>query len=111
MRVFKCVIFQTGQHIKEFTEFLAKHTDTFQVIDECVVLVGAEDLQDVPLSERLHLPQPSINTAVTQQLLDFFAQCIELKGKNKRFFLPNFKHQKLTFIFIFENIFTQAQFS
>lgn len=69
-----------GQHIKEFTDFLSKHTDTFQIIDECVVLVGCEDLQDLPLSERLHLPQPSIDTAGTQQMLDFFAQCIENKG-------------------------------
>lgn len=69
-----------GQHIKEFTEFLSKHTDTFQIIDECVVLVGCDDLQDLPLSERLHLPQPSIDTAATQQMLDFFAACIESKG-------------------------------
>lgn len=69
-----------GQHIKEFTEFLSKHTDTFQIIDECVILVGCDNLQDVPLSERLHLPQPSIDTAATQQMLDFFAQCIESKG-------------------------------
>lgn len=70
-----------GQHIKEFTDFLTKHTDTFQVIDECVILVGCENLQDVPLSERLHLPQPTIDTKATQQLLDYFAQCIETKGK------------------------------
>lgn len=70
-----------GQHIKEFTEFLSKHPDTFSVIDECVILVGCEDMQDVPLSERLHLPQPSIDTKATQQLLDYFAQCIETKGK------------------------------
>lgn len=59
---------------------MSKHTDTFQIIDECVVLVGCENLQDVPPSERLHLPQPFIDTAATQQMLDFFAQCIELKG-------------------------------
>lgn len=76
----KFVCFFQGQHIKEFTDFLSKHTDTFQIIDECVVLVGCENLQDVPPSERLHLPQPSIDTAATQQMLDFFAQCIELKG-------------------------------
>lgn len=70
-----------GQHIKEFTDFLSKHTDTFQVIDECVILVGCEDMQDVPLSERLHLPQPTIDTKATQQLLDFFVLCIEAKGK------------------------------
>lgn len=70
-----------GQHIKEFTDFLTKHTDTFQVIDEYVILVGTENLQDVPISERLHLPQPSIDTKATQQLLDFLAHCIEMKGK------------------------------
>lgn len=69
-----------GQHIKEFTEFLTKHPDTFQVIDESVLLVGCENLQDVPISERLHLPQPSIDTKATQQILDFFVQWIELKG-------------------------------
>lgn len=69
-----------GQHIKEFTEFLSKHTDTFQIIDECVVLVGCDDLQELPPSERLHLPQPSIDTVATQQMLDFFASCIESKG-------------------------------
>lgn len=75
-----CLLY-AGQHIKEFTDFLCKHPDTFHVVDECVVLVGCEDLQDVPLSERLHLPQPTIDTKATQQLLDFFAQCIETKGK------------------------------
>lgn len=70
----------SGQHIKEFSDFLSKHPDTFKVVDECVVLVGAENMQDVPLSERLHLPQPHIDTKATQQLLDFFAACIELKG-------------------------------
>ena len=44
------------------------------------MLVGCENLQDVPLSERLHLPQPSIDTKATQQMLDYFAQCIEIKG-------------------------------
>lgn len=72
----------SGQHIKEFTDFLSKHTDTFQVTDDYVVLVGCEDLQDVPLSERLHLPQPTIDTKATQQLLDFFALCIEAKVRS-----------------------------
>lgn len=59
---------------------MAKHPDTFQVIDESVLLVGCSDLQDVPISERLHLPQPSIDTKATQQILDFFVQWIEMKG-------------------------------
>lgn len=70
----------SGQHIKEFTDFLNKHPETFRVVDECVLLVGCDDLQDVPLAERLHLPQPAIDTRATQQLLDFFAACVQLKG-------------------------------
>lgn len=70
----------SGQHISQFTEFLAKHTDYFQVTDDYVVLVRCEGDEDVPQSERLHLPQPSIDTAAIQQLLDFLAQCIEIKG-------------------------------
>lgn len=50
------------------------------MLDENVLLVGCDDLQDVPISERLHLPQPSIDTKATQQILDFFVQWIELKG-------------------------------
>uniref|UniRef100_A0ABK8FF28 3'-5' exonuclease domain-containing protein n=2 Tax=Anopheles gambiae TaxID=7165 RepID=A0ABK8FF28_ANOGA len=71
----------SGQHIREFTEFLLKHPDTFQVIDnENVVLVGCEDEEEVPASERLHLPNSTIDTQATQQLLDSFAQVIEIKG-------------------------------
>lgn len=69
-----------GQHIKEFTDFLSKHTDSFQVVDDCVILIDVEGIEDVPQSERLHLPQPSIDIKATQQLLDYFAQCIESKG-------------------------------
>ncbi|XP_059613250.1 uncharacterized protein LOC132259574 [Phlebotomus argentipes] len=70
----------SGQHIKEFTDFLCKHPDVFTVIDEHVMLVETEDLKDIPAGERLHLPQPSIDTIATQQLLDFFAHWIENKG-------------------------------
>lgn len=44
------------------------------------MLVGCDDLQELPPSERLHLPQPTIDTVATQQMLDFFASCIETKG-------------------------------
>ena len=71
----------SGQHIREFTEFLSKHPDLFHVIDnENVILVGCENEEDVPASERLHLPNSAIDTQATQQLLDFFAQVIEIKG-------------------------------
>ncbi|XP_030382613.1 uncharacterized protein LOC115630170 [Scaptodrosophila lebanonensis] len=70
----------SGQHIKEFTDFLMKHTDTFRVIDDHVMLVGCENMTDLPARDRLHLPQTNIDTRGTQQMLDFFAQCIEFKG-------------------------------
>ncbi|XP_030560145.1 uncharacterized protein LOC115762169 [Drosophila novamexicana] len=70
----------SGQHIKEFTDFLMKHTDTFKVTDDYVVLVGSENMTDLPARDRLHLPQSNIDTRGTQQMLDFFAQCIEMKG-------------------------------
>ncbi|KAM8713042.1 hypothetical protein ACLKA7_013370 [Drosophila subpalustris] len=70
----------SGQHIKEFTDFLMKHTDTFKVVDDYVVLVGSENMTDLPARDRLHLPQSNIDTRGTQQMLDFFAQCIEMKG-------------------------------
>lgn len=70
----------SGQHFKEFTDFLMKHVDYFKVVDDHVVLVDCDD-QDVPAEDRLHLPQATIDTKATQQLLDFFAQCIENKGE------------------------------
>lgn len=70
----------SGQHIKEFTDFLIKHPDTFKVVNDHVVIVGCENIDDLPASERLHLPQTYIDTKGTQQMLDFFAQCIEVKG-------------------------------
>jgi exonuclease 3'-5' domain-containing protein 1 len=70
----------SGQHIKEFADFLAKHPDTFHVVDEHVTLINYDSATVIPASEKLHLPQPSIDVKHTQQILDFFAQCIEVKG-------------------------------
>lgn len=70
----------SGQHIKEFTDFLQKHPDIFRVEDDHVVLVNYDSATVVPVTEKLHLPQPSIDIKHTQQILDFFAQCIEVKG-------------------------------
>lgn len=72
--------FVIGQHIKEFRDFLMKHPDMFKIVnDDNVVLVGVAS-EAYPTTERLHLPTPHIDTDVTQDLLDFFAQCIEIKG-------------------------------
>lgn len=70
----------SGQHIKEFTDFLTKYPDTFRMVDENVVLVNYDAATVIPMSEQLHLPQPSIDVKFTQEILDFFAKCIEIKG-------------------------------
>ncbi|XP_037872227.1 egalitarian protein homolog [Bombyx mori] len=73
----------SGQRIKEFKEFLMKHPDTFQIIDDNVVLVSENHRRDNAHtnSEHFHnLPVANINTDTAQQLLDYIAQCIEAKG-------------------------------
>lgn len=73
----------SGQRMKEFKDFLLKHPDTFTVIEDNVVLMS--DKQDEYLKshnmEQFHnLPDANIDAQQTQQLLDYFAQCIEAKG-------------------------------
>lgn len=70
----------SGQHIKEFTDFLQRHPETFNVIDDNVILLGVDSDQDVPQSERLHLPPASIDTKATQELLDYIADTIQSQG-------------------------------
>lgn len=70
----------SGQHIKEFTDFLAKHPDIFHLTEDHVVLINYDSATVIPATEKLHLPQPMIDVKNTQQILDFFAQCIEIKG-------------------------------
>lgn len=73
----------SGQRIKEFKDFLMKHPDTFQIIEDNVVLVSENHRRDHSHanSEQFHnLPVPNINTDTAQQLLDYVAQCIEAKG-------------------------------
>lgn len=70
----------SGQHIKEFTDFLSKHPDYFRLVDEHVILVNYDAATEVPQTEKLHLPQVTIDVKFTQEILDFFAQCIEIKG-------------------------------
>ncbi|CAH2094123.1 unnamed protein product [Euphydryas editha] len=74
----------SGQRIKEFKEFLMKHPDTFQIIEDNVVLVSDINHRRDNAhgnSEQFHnLPVANINTDTAQQLLDYVAQCIEAKG-------------------------------
>lgn len=73
----------SGQRIKEFKDFLLKHPDTFQIIDDNVVLVSDNHRRDNAHGNNEHfhnLPVANINTDTAQQLLDYVAQCIEAKG-------------------------------
>ncbi|KOB76370.1 Egalitarian [Operophtera brumata] len=73
----------SGQRIKEFKDFLLKHPDAFQIIDDNVVLVSENHRRGNAHtnSEQFHnLPVANINTDTAQQLLDYVAQCIEAKG-------------------------------
>lgn len=70
----------SGQHIKEFTDFLSRHPDTFRVTDEHVMLINFDPAAFAAQSENLHLPQPSIDIKFTQEVLDFLASCIEGEG-------------------------------
>ncbi|GBP87719.1 Egalitarian protein homolog [Eumeta japonica] len=73
----------SGQRIKEFKEFLMKHPDTFQIVDDNVILVSGIHTRGNMHSnaEQFHnLPVANINTDTAQQLLDYVAQCIEAKG-------------------------------
>lgn len=73
----------SGQRIKEFKDFLLKHPDTFQIVEDNVILVSENHRRGNSHgnSEQFHnLPVANINTDTAQQLLDYVAQCIEAKG-------------------------------
>lgn len=67
----------SGQHIKEFRDFLIRYPDDFNVTEETVVLKSYSKWK----STELHFqPNVDIDPEITQNLLDFFAQCINVKG-------------------------------
>lgn len=71
----------SGQHFHEFREFLQRHPDSFMLDDEkeTVVLKNYNNIKSH--TQELHFqPNVQIDPEVTQNLLDFLAQCIELKG-------------------------------
>lgn len=71
----------SGQHFHEFREFLLKHPDNFLVDDEkeTVVLKNYNNVKSH--TQELHFqPSVEIDPETTQTLLDFLAQCIEVKG-------------------------------
>lgn len=73
----------SGQHFHEFREFLLKHPDTFLIDDEkeTVLLTNYSEVRlNCPNAELHFQPEVQINPEETQTLLDFLAQCIEVKG-------------------------------
>jgi exonuclease 3'-5' domain-containing protein 1 len=72
----------SGQHFHEFREFLLKHPDTFAVDDEkeTVVLTNYTAVRSHCPQELHFQPDVKIDPETTQTLLDFLAQCIEVKG-------------------------------
>ncbi|KAF5294367.1 hypothetical protein FQR65_LT10820 [Abscondita terminalis] len=71
----------SGQHFHEFREFLLKHSDSFLVSDEneTVTLKNYDTIKSH--TQELHFnPIINIDPEDTQTLLDFLAQCIEVKG-------------------------------
>ncbi|XP_044260106.1 egalitarian protein homolog [Tribolium madens] len=72
----------SGQHFHEFREFLLKHPETFTVDDEkeSVILTNYTAVRSHCPHELHFQPDVKIDPETTQTLLDFLAQCIEVKG-------------------------------
>ncbi|KAJ8931756.1 hypothetical protein NQ314_015288 [Rhamnusium bicolor] len=72
----------SGQHFHEFREFLIKHPEAFNVDDEkeTVILADFTTVKSHCPPELHFQPDVKIDPQETQTLLDFLAQCIEVKG-------------------------------
>ncbi|XP_056636056.1 uncharacterized protein LOC130444815 isoform X1 [Diorhabda sublineata] len=72
----------SGQHFHEFRDFLFKHPGTFMVDDEkeTVILANFESVKSHCPPELHFQHDVKIDPQETQALLDFLAQCIEVKG-------------------------------
>lgn len=71
----------SGQHFHEFREFLLKHPDHFVIDDENETVILKDFAEVKSHTQELHFNESvDIDPEVTQTLLDFFAQCIEVKG-------------------------------
>lgn len=67
----------SGQHIKEFRDFLVKFPDAFIVRDEAVILKEYEHLECKPFHE---LEEVHVDEKLTSRLIEFFFHCVEIKG-------------------------------
>lgn len=92
----------SGQHYKEFRDFLLKYPDAFLVTEDNVILKQYEGMKPEPFHELE--PDIPIDPDVTAKLLDFFCACIEQKGPiliDQLFNTVNekFSHENWTSIF------------
>ncbi|XP_018059189.1 PREDICTED: uncharacterized protein LOC108694298 isoform X2 [Atta colombica] len=92
----------SGQHYKEFRDFLMKYPDAFVVSEDNVILKQYEGMKPEPFHELE--PDIPIDPDVTAKLLDFFCICIEQKGPiliDQLFNMVNekFSHENWTSIF------------
>lgn len=67
----------SGQHVKEFKDFLCKYPEAFLVNEDSVILKEYEGREPQPFHE---LEDVKLDPTVTYRLLDFFKKCIEVKG-------------------------------
>lgn len=68
----------SGQHYKEFRDFLLKYPDAFVVTEDNVLLKQYEGMKAEPFVELE--PDIPIDPEITAKLLDFLSECIEQKG-------------------------------
>lgn len=68
----------SGQHYKEFRDFLSKYPDAFVVTEDNVLLKQYEGMKAEPFVELE--PDIPIDPEITAKLLDFLCECIKQKG-------------------------------
>lgn len=67
----------SGQHLKDFKDFLAKYTDIFIVTEENVILAEYIDSERQPFKE---LDEVKVDIQMTNKLLTFCKESIKFKG-------------------------------
>ncbi|KAJ8664259.1 hypothetical protein QAD02_005921 [Eretmocerus hayati] len=68
----------SGQHFREFKDFLMRFPDAFVVTDDNVILKQYEGMKTQPFKELE--PETSIDSEMTAKLLEFLEQCIVQRG-------------------------------
>jgi len=67
----------SGQHVREFRDFLCKYPEAFVVNEDSVILKEYEGKEPQPFKE---LESVTLDATNNFRLLDFFKKCIEMKG-------------------------------